>query len=122
MSHFSLEIQALAIRTGKIYIQALPEVQQSDIALFLDIEGIPDRKFSYLIGLLIQDHGTATQHSFWADTAEDEESIWQTFAEKVAEYPDVPIYHYGSYEARAIEILGVTSLVFSLLHKQDSSN
>ena len=100
---FNLEIQALAIRTGKIYIQALPEIQQSDIALFLDIEGIPDRKFSYLIGLLIQDHGTAAQHSFWADTAEDEESMWERFVQKVDEYPNAPIYHYGSYETRAIE-------------------
>jgi predicted RecB family nuclease len=103
--HFNLEIQALAIRTAKIYIQALPEIQKSDVALFLDIEGVPDRKFSYLIALLIHDHGTATQYSFWADTAEDEESIWRRFAEKVGEYPDAPIYHYGSYEERVIESL-----------------
>jgi predicted RecB family nuclease len=101
--HFNLEIQALAIRTGKIYIQALPEIQKSDVALFLDIEGVPDRKFSYLIGLLVHDHGTATQYSFWADAAEDEESIWRRFVQKIGEYPDAPIYHYGSYEARVIE-------------------
>src|SRR5207302_7020431 len=39
--HFDLEIQALAIRTGKIYIRTVPEIQKSDIELFLDIEGIP---------------------------------------------------------------------------------
>jgi predicted RecB family nuclease len=101
--HFNLEIQALAIRTGKIYIQALPEIQKSDVALFLDVEGVPHRKFSYLIGLLIHDHGTVSQCSFWADTAEDEESIWQRFVQKVGEYPNAPIYHYGSYEAWVIE-------------------
>lgn len=101
--HFNLEIQALAIRTGKIYIQALPEIQKSDVAFFLDIEGVPDRKFSYLIGLLVHEHGTPTQYSFWADAAEDEESIWQRFVHKVAEYPNAPIYHYGSYEARVIK-------------------
>ena len=100
--HFSLEIQALAIRTGTIYIQALPEIQKSDVALFLDIEGVPDRKFSYLIGLLVNDHGTATQYSFWADAPEDEESIWKMFVQKVDEYPNAPIYHYGNYEARVI--------------------
>jgi predicted RecB family nuclease len=101
--HFNLEIQALAIRTGKIYIQALPEIQKSDVALFLDIEGVPDRKFSYLIGLLVHDNETATQYSFWADAAEEEESIWKKFLEKVCEYPKAPIYHYGSYEVRVIE-------------------
>jgi predicted RecB family nuclease len=101
--NFNVELQALAIRTGKIYIQALPEVEKTDTALFVDIEGVPDRKFSYLIGLLINERGTAAQHSFWADRAEDEESIWQRFVQKLDEYPSAPIYHYGSYEARVIE-------------------
>jgi len=101
--NFNVELQALAIRTGKIYIQKLPEIEKTDTALFLDIEGIPDRKFSYLIGLLINDRGTAAQHSFWADRAEEEELIWQRFVQKVGEYPNAPIYHYASYEARVIE-------------------
>jgi len=56
-----------------------------------------------LIGLLICEHGRATQHSLWAETAEDEESIWKKFVQKVSEYPNAPIYHYGSYEVRVIE-------------------
>ena len=103
--HFEVEIQALAIRTGKIYIQTRPEIQRSDIEIFMDIEGIPDQQFSYLIGLLIRDHQSITHHSFWADTTAEEESIWRMFVEKVNEYPDAPIYHYGNYDARAIESL-----------------
>jgi len=103
--HFDLEIQALAIRTGKIYIQTLPEIQRSDIELFLDIEGVPDRRFSYLIGLLIHDHQGITHHAFWADAMEEEESIWRMFVEKAKQYPNAPIYHYGSYELRVIESL-----------------
>ena len=103
--HFDLEIQALAIRTGKIYIQTAPEIQRTDIELFLDIEGVPDQRFSYLIGLLTRDHEAITHHSFWADTMEEEESIWRMFVEKAKEYPDAPIYHYGSYEVRVIEFL-----------------
>ncbi|MBI4902594.1 MAG: IS66 family transposase [Acidobacteria bacterium] len=102
---FDLEIQALAIRTGKIYIQTVPEIQKSDIELFLDIEGIPDQQVSYLIGLLVRARETLTQHAFWAETTEEEESIWRMFIEKAEEYPDAPIYHYGSYEVRAIESL-----------------
>ena len=103
--HFDLEIQALAIRTGKIYIQSIPEIQRHDIELFLDIEGVPDQQFSYLIGVLIHDHQTVVHHTFWADTADMEESIWRMFVEKAKEYPDAPIYHYGSYEVRLIESL-----------------
>ena len=101
--HFDLQIQALAIRTGKIYIQTLPQIQRRDIELFLDIEGVPDQQFSYLIGLLVCDHGVTTHYSYWADTADDEGSIWQMFVQKANDYPDAPIYHYGSYEARLIE-------------------
>jgi predicted RecB family nuclease len=103
--HFDLEIQALAIRTGKIYVQTIPEIQRTDIELFLDIEGVPDQQFSYLIGLLTCDHEAITHHSFWADTMDDENLIWRKFVEKANEYPDAPIYHYGSYEVRVFESL-----------------
>ena len=104
-AHFEVEIQALAIRTGKIYIQTLPEIQRGDLELFLDIEGIPDQQFSYLIGLCICDHQAVTHHAFWADTTAEEESIRRMFVEKVKEYPEAPIYHYGNFEVRAIESL-----------------
>ena len=83
--HFNLEIQALAIRTGKIYVETVPEIQRCDTELFLDIEGVPDQQFSYLIGLLIRDHQTITHHTFWADTTEGEESIWTVFVERISE-------------------------------------
>src|ERR1035437_9089495 len=103
--HFELEIQALAIRTGKIYIQTVPEIPRSDTEIFLDIEGVPDQQFSYLIGLLIRDHQAITHHVFCADTTAEEEAIWRMFVEKTNEYPGAPIYHYGNYEVRAIESL-----------------
>ena len=99
------ELQALAIRTGKIYIQELPEISRSQVELFLDIEGIPDQSIYYLIGLLICENETCTHHSFWADIIQDEADIWKRFLEKVNQYPDAPIYHYGSYEPNAIKAL-----------------
>lgn len=39
----SLELQALAIRTGKVHVEHLPELPRSTVELFLDIEGVPDR-------------------------------------------------------------------------------
>ncbi len=102
---FKPELQALAIRTGKIYIQKLPELPRNKIELFLDIEGIPDRKFYYLMGLLICENDNNIRHTFWANSIQDEERIWNEFLEKADRYPEAPIYHYGSYEPKAIDIL-----------------
>lgn len=61
---FRVELQALALRTGKIYIQKLPTLLRSEVELFLDLEGIPDQNFHYLIGLLINEQGNRSYHSF----------------------------------------------------------
>src|SRR5205085_6709112 len=97
-----VELQALAIRTGQIYLQEVPVISRQPVELFLDIEGVPDRQEHYLIGLLVYDGETSSHHSFWADTHESEALIWHQFLEKVKQYPNAPIYHYGSYEPRAI--------------------
>jgi predicted RecB family nuclease len=99
------ELQALAIRTGKIYLQELPQLSRQPTELFLDIEGIPDQQNYYLIGLLVCEADKFTQYSFWADTAQDEPRIWQEFLDKVNQYPDAPVYHYGNYDSRAIDKL-----------------
>ncbi len=98
-----LELQALAIRTNKIYLHELPQLVRKPVELFLDIEGIPDQQYEYLIGLLVCDEtNLCKQYSFWADTRRDEAQIWQQFTEMVNQYTDAPIYHYGDYEVRAI--------------------
>lgn len=100
-----LELQALAVRTNKIYIQELPVLSRQSVALFLDIEGIPDQRCYYLFGLLVYDNGGRSYYPFWGETAQDEERIWHQFLEKVNEYSEAPIYHYGTYEPGAIEKL-----------------
>lgn len=100
---FSLELQALAIRTNKIYLHENPSLGKKPIELYLDIEGIPDQDFYYLIGLLIQTGDATSMRSFWADSPEDEFGIFQACMHAAAEFPDAPIYHYGSYERRAFE-------------------
>ena len=46
-------MQALAIRTGKIYLQELPELDRKPVELFLDIEGVRvDSTVSELNGAL----------------------------------------------------------------------
>jgi predicted RecB family nuclease len=97
-----LELQALAVRTGKIYLETLPALTRQPTELFLDIEGVPDEQYYYLIGLLACEGDTYMYYPFWADTHKDEVWMWQQFVEKVNQYPNAPVYHYGSYEPRAI--------------------
>ena len=98
-----LELQALAIRTQKIYLDDLLQLNRKPVEIFLDIEGIPDQQYEYLIGLLVCDAiNSCKYHSFWADTREDEVQVWQQFIEIVNQYTDAPIFHYGNYEVRAL--------------------
>ncbi len=101
----SLELQALAIRTGKVHVEHLPELPRSPVELFLDIEGIPDRDSHYLAGLLVCIGGAAEYESFWADDATGEAAMWSALLERLAAFPDSPVYHYGSYEKKAFATL-----------------
>ncbi len=99
------ELQALAIRTMKTYIQRLPALDRKPVELFLDIEGLPDEGFFYLFGILISDNGNQINHSFWADNLQDEKNAWQRTIELINAYPESPIYHYGTFEPSAFEKL-----------------
>lgn len=97
-----VELQALAIRDKKIYLQELPALARQPVELFVDVEGVPDRGVYYLMGLLVCQADTTEYAAFWAATDHDECHMWQQFVEKVQQYPEIPIYHYGSYELRAV--------------------
>jgi len=99
------ELQALAIREKKIYLQELPELNRQPVELFLDIEGVPDQQLYYLFGVLVSENGTTKYHPLWADTPTGEAKIWKQFQNIVHQYPDAYIYHYGSYESRALSTL-----------------
>ena len=103
---FKLELQALAIRSGEIYLQAVPSIPRTNSELFLDIESLPDEDQHYLIGLTIRDNGHVSHRSFWSDSSEHEGQMWLHFFETIQAYPDARIYHYGVYERRVIEKVG----------------
>jgi predicted RecB family nuclease len=100
---FKLELQAMALRTAKIYIDQPPSIPVNPTELFLDIEGIPDHGSYYLIGLVISTPGSLEGHSLWADSPDDDRNIFSTLLHIAKEHPDAPIYHYGSYEPKALE-------------------
>ncbi len=100
---FNLELQALAIRTGKIYVHQPPSIPEYPSELFLDIEGVPDQGTHYLIGLIVSTRGAVECHSLWADSPEDEPRIFAALFRILQKHADAPIYHYGSYEPRGLE-------------------
>jgi hypothetical protein len=99
--HFSL--QALAIRERCVCIHGSPTLPECKSKVYLDIEGLPDRDFYYLIGALVVSDESESFHSFWADTKSDEASIFCQFAETISLLTDFCVFHYGDYDAAAIK-------------------
>ena len=102
--HHSLN--ALAIRTQTIYIAKKPELPCATTRVYLDVEGIPDENFYYLIGLVIDDGANVTSHSLWASDKTEEKVIWSLFLEKMVVLKDFVLFHYGSYETKFIKQMG----------------
>src|SRR6266550_3742073 len=94
--HHSLK--ALAIRENKIHIVGNPELKIEGTPVYLDVEGLPDRDFYYLIGVRIGNGESALQHSMWADTIEKEGKIWREFLAILETVEKPVLIHYGSYE------------------------
>ena len=98
-----LALQALAIRENTVYIHGTPSLPQSNTQVYLDIEGLPDRDFHYLIGALVVSHGHETFHSFWADTQADESAIFAKFADAISQLEDFRVFHFGDYDTAALK-------------------
>lgn len=92
-------LRALAIREQKIHIVGNLELKIEGTPVYLDVEGIPDRDFYYLIGTNIETANGSVQRSFWADRIEDEKTIWADFLCLLAEVQNPILVHYGRFEA-----------------------
>src|SRR5208283_4508927 len=96
-------LKALAIREQKIHIVGSPELKLKGTPVYLDVEGLPDRDFYYLIGVRIGHGDSAVQHSLWADTVADEARIWREFLALLETVEQPVLIHYGSYEIEFFE-------------------
>jgi predicted RecB family nuclease len=94
--HHSL--RALAIRKDKIHVVDVPDQKIEGTPVYLDVEGLPDRDFYYLIGVRVGNGDGVIQHGFWADDADGEKRIWEKFQGVLATISNPRIIHYGSYE------------------------
>ena len=94
----SFALQALAIREKKIYVLGNPELPDSPVRIYFDIEGSAERGTAYLIGMIVEDGGSERRFSFWADGDGQEERILGSFLDVVEGYPDGRLFCYGSFE------------------------
>ena len=91
-------LQALAVRDKKVYVVRAPEIPAAATRVYLDVEGIPDRDFYYLVGAVIERDGECSAHSFWADDEAEERAIWVNLLDLVRALGDCTLFHYGAYE------------------------
>ncbi|UCE53475.1 MAG: TM0106 family RecB-like putative nuclease [Desulfobacterales bacterium] len=97
------ELKALAIRENKIYVHGTPELPHSKVEIFLDIEGLPDKNFYYLIGLIINENGNFHDYSFWANSSNEEDNLFYQLQKELNKYRDYIIYHFGNYEKKYLK-------------------
>src|SRR5262245_6206097 len=94
--HHSL--RALAIRNNKIHAVGIPDLELKGTPVFLDVEGLHDRDFYYLIGIRIQTTEASVQRNLWADHAGKEKLIWNEFIGILSDITNPHLIHYGTYE------------------------
>ena len=99
--HHSLK--ALAIREHKIHIVGSPALNIEGTPVYLDVEGLPDRDFHYIIGIRVKTAQKVVQHSFWADSANEEQRIWNDFLDVLSGIENPVLIHYGSYETNFLK-------------------
>jgi len=103
LNPYNPALKALALRKNKVHVFEAPEFPRNDIEIYLDIENLPDRNFYYLIGVLINDRGTVSEYSFWADKQDQQYKIFQDLLNILDRYDDYAIYHYGQFEKRYLK-------------------
>ncbi|MGB7463783.1 MAG: TM0106 family RecB-like putative nuclease, partial [Candidatus Acidiferrum sp.] len=94
--HHSLK--ALALREKKLHIVGNPQLKIEGTPVYLDVEGIPDRDFYYLIGLRTANGDDTAQYGLWADSVHQEMQIWSDFLGILSGIASPVLVHYGSYE------------------------
>jgi hypothetical protein len=94
------KLKALAIKKGQIHVVGSPSLSIGGTPVFMDVEGVPDRDFYYLIGLRYEAEGSPVEQSFWADGPEGEHEIWRQCLRSIKQVENPQIVHYGAYESR----------------------
>jgi predicted RecB family nuclease len=103
---FHHSLRALAVRQNKIHAVDLVDPKLDGTPVYLDVEGLPDRDFYYLIGIRVGTGDAGVQYSFWADNPDDEKRIWNEFLGVLSTIPHPRLIHYGNYETVFLKRMG----------------
>ena len=94
------KLKALSIKKNQIHFVGAPSLKLDGTPTFLDVEGMPDRNFYYLIGLRHGSGGQPVERSFWADGLDGEREIWGSCLRELRAIGNAQIVSYGAYETR----------------------
>jgi predicted RecB family nuclease len=97
------KLKALAIKKAQIHVVGSPSLSIEGTPVFMDVEGMPDRDFYYLISLRHEAQGRLVEQFFWADGPEGEYDIWQECLSALRAIENPRIVHYGAYESRFLK-------------------
>jgi len=100
-----LKLKALAVKKKRTHVVGSPSLSVDGTPVFLDVEGMPDRDFYYLIGLRYEARGLSVQQSFWANDPAEESDIWRKCIHALKEIDNPRIVHYGAYESRFLKLM-----------------
>jgi predicted RecB family nuclease len=101
------KLKALAIKKNQIHVIGAPSLKFVGVPIFLDVEGMPDRDFYYLVGLRFESSGEQVERSFWADGLGDERAIWENCLRTLKAIGNAQIVSYGAYETRFLRQMKV---------------
>ncbi len=97
---YILPMRAYAIREKKVIVNEVVEFPNSSMDIYIDIEGVPNENFNYLIGCIIRKENKNYTRYFWADSTRDEINMIMRFVDYICKFKNFTIYHYGSYEIK----------------------
>lgn len=99
-------LKALAVREMKTYVLEPPIIPVHATEIFVDFEGFPDERCIYLIGMIVRDKQREFSKSFWAESLSDTDAVLTSFLAELRGIGDFVMYHYGSFEVRALKRFG----------------
>jgi predicted RecB family nuclease len=97
------KLKALAIKKNQIHVVGAPSLKFDGTPTFLDVEGMPDRDFYYLVGLRFERDGEHVERSLWADELDGERALWENCLRELKAIGNAQIVSYGAYETRFLK-------------------
>jgi hypothetical protein len=93
-------LQALALRKNQVHVLGKVAWDGSGTLVYIDAEGDPDRGFYYCVSLRFEESGKIVNHSYWADSPQDERKMWAECVSTLKSLSAPRLVHYGSYETK----------------------